>query len=288
MKKRNNKARKSEKQTNWDEGAKASSYTDEFLEIKSGTTYIKLAESYYRHIFEHWFDDTTGKRRVINCAGKAGDKKGSLKVCPLCQASDDMEISTQHKYYFNVVVGKLKEVKGRKKIIFGNEVIPMKVGPSVGAPICAYAQEIEKDEEGEWKAVGIKDIMNVVLKITKTGAKLNTEYTVKHLSNVKWSVNGDLTETYDLDNYAKPGKSAEMLKSIGIEDKDDDEDEDYDDDFFDDEEDDEQYSKKSKKYYDDDDDDDDDDYDDDEPPFLMGKNKKKSKKNKKKKSKRNR
>jgi len=271
----------------WKKGADQARNTGNIYRPQDGRNYIKLVESDFTSGYSHWLDDPDGNRVRLNCLAGNSDRSNAAKKCPVCktEAAGSNNIDTNLKYYFNVLIGKIKTIGNKKVVVFDPEVRPMEVGPKIGGVICSYAEEILEDPDGEWEGQNVTDITQVVFKIIRSGKGLKTVYDTRHLVNPKIKINGDLTELVDLENFVKLPKMANVLAILGQgKDEEGDEEEDEFDDFEDEDEksEDEDFGEDEDEEPEDEESEDDDDWED-EDEEIPAKPKKKSKKNKTKK-----
>jgi len=228
---------KKKRNVNWKKGAEAAVGGSNFFRPKPGMNYVKLIEPYYTHGYTHWLDSEEGNRIRINCLASYENRSNIEADCPLCKAKAAGEaIDTSHKYFFNVIVGTVRILKnGKRMIIFEPESQVMEVGSKIGGTICSFGDEISEDPDGEWSGLGIRDITQVIFKITRTGEKLATLYSTRIMNTKNFKINGELNETTitDLDELIKKPDMALALKVLGSngnedEYKDDDEEDDGD------------------------------------------------------------
>ena len=218
----------------WKQGTKQSG--GEFIRPDEKVTYYKLIEDDYEHAWIHWMEDQDGNNKRMICRGDPNGSKANRETeCPLCRAiADGVEgISTNHRYYFNVLKGKAKKIKGKTIIVFNPEVAILELGPQAGVPICSFGAEIKEDVDGEWGDKNINSVTDIVIKILKEGSGLNTKYTVRHLTRYKINGDVDVTSAAELSSIVKPASEKEMLLALGATSNEDEEEEDWDDEEYD-------------------------------------------------------
>ena len=187
-----------------------------------GTTYVKLVVPDFAEGFEHWLDDPDGNKVKVNCQDPVDRRSQKCLVCKA--ATRDNSIQTNHRYYFAVVVGKPKKIGSKKMVVFSPEVEVMETGTKIGSVICTYASEIIEDIDGEWEEQGARSITDVVIKITRKGEGIGTQYETR-IANVKYKIDGDIGDVPDFQSLIKPATNSAVATVLGIDREDDDEDE---------------------------------------------------------------
>lgn len=137
------------------------------IKLDKGENIVRIVSNEFEENYVVFVKDTEGKDRKINMG--IDPNKNKEKYAIIFETMPDAK--AQHRYYFKAVTGKSETIKkdGKtiKKTILDNEVRLLEVGPSVFKQIAA----VQIDDE-------YPNIDEINLKITRTGEKLKTEYTV--------------------------------------------------------------------------------------------------------------
>jgi hypothetical protein len=143
----------------------------ENLKLEQGDNFIKLVSEEIRENYCVFVKDTEGKDRKINMTDSYDESMSKYGVvfenCP------ELNNKPQHKYYVKALVGKRQEGVNKQT---GKKTVKYVFDPK--AKVFMFGKTIRDDISGIRASGEYGKLTDIVLKINKTGDKLNTKYQV--------------------------------------------------------------------------------------------------------------